>query len=119
MARNTEDKPRSIIKKAQIDVSKEAAARLKRRGPSTQMINRIRSTEETCGSNPDFVADIQIASHLTLTYNKEPFVWKDSWFGDDERVIVFMTESNLKLLIKNKDWFGHLSMLHANFLQGY
>jgi hypothetical protein len=40
MARNTEDKPRSIIKKAQIIVSKEAAAQLKRQGPSTQIINR-------------------------------------------------------------------------------
>ena len=49
---------------------------------------------------------IQIPSHLAITYNNEPFFWRDSGFGDDERAIIFMTENNLKLLIENKDWFG-------------
>ena len=53
MGKNTEDKPRSMIKKAQINVSKEAAARLNR--PSTHMFNRIRSTAETCGSRIQIV----------------------------------------------------------------
>ena len=52
MAKLTADKPRSIIKKAQVNLTDEAAARMKRYLAQVQMMNRIRSTAATYGPNP-------------------------------------------------------------------
>ena len=106
MAKLTADKPRSIIKKAQVNLTDEAAARMKRYPAQVQMMNRIRSTAATYGPNPISISDIIVPIPLSITYNKEPFVWKDSGYGDKDRIIIFTTENNIKLLINNKNWFG-------------
>ena len=106
MAKLTADKPRSIIKKAQVNLTDEAAARMKRYPAQVQMMNRIRSTAATYGPNPISISDIIVPIPLSITYNKEPFVWKDSVYVDKDRIIIFTTENNIKLLINNKNWFG-------------
>lgn len=105
MAKQTSEKPRSIMKKCQIDVSKEAAARLKKYSSVVQMVHRVRSTEATYGQNPTSISEIVVPIPLTLSYNKEMFVWKDSGYLDHDRIIVFATESNIKLLCTHKSWF--------------
>jgi hypothetical protein len=70
-------------------------------------MNRQRSNKATYGDNPKSIADIIVPIELTVTLvNKEPFVWKDSGYGDPDRIIVFTTESNIKLLIAHKQWFA-------------
>ena len=95
MAKLTADKPQQ-----------EAAARLKRYPAQVQMMNRIVATVATYGPNPISISDIIVPIPLSITYNKEPFVWKDSGYGDKDRIIIFTTENNIKLLINNKNWFG-------------
>jgi hypothetical protein len=70
-------------------------------------MNRQRSNKATYGDNPKSIADIIVPIDLTvILVNKEPFVWKDSGYGDPDRIIVFTTESNIKLLIAHKQWFA-------------
>ena len=104
MAEKTNEKPRTILKTCQKNI-KEAAARLKRYPNVVQMIQRVRSTKDTFGQNPKTIAEIIVPIPLTVTYNNELFVWKDSGYMDPDRLIVFTTESNIKLLCVYKSWF--------------
>ena len=105
MEKISSEKPRSIIKACQTSLSEEAAARMKRNACLIQMMTRIRSTKPTYGPNPLTLAEIVVPTPLSFTYNNEPFVWKDSGYGDVDRIILFTTEKNIKLMLSNKEWF--------------
>ena len=102
MAKNTNENPRSIIKKCQINLSKEAAARMKKYPTIVQFVHRARSTEATYGQNPETIAEIIVPIPLTVTYNNELFVWRDSGYLDKERIIIFTTETNIKMMCMYK-----------------
>ena len=60
--------------------------------------------------NPNCLKSFERSSYfiptpLSFTYNNEPFVWKDSGYGDVDRIILFTTEKNIKLMLSNKEWF--------------
>ena len=60
IAKNTNEKPRSIIKKCQLNLSDEGAAKMTRHQNLTQIIKRIRSTKPTYGPNALCIADLVI-----------------------------------------------------------
>ncbi len=92
LAKTTHDKPRTIIKQCQSTLSKEASAKMKCYSSLVQIMNRKRSNKATYGDNPKSIADIIVPIELTVTLvNKEPFVWKDSGYGDPDRIIVLTT----------------------------
>ena len=51
------------------------------------------------------LADIIIPEPLKYTYNDEYFIWKYSGFGDPDRIFIFVTEQNIKLLGSFQDWY--------------
>ena len=105
MAKNTTENPRSIIKKAQLNLSDKAAAKMKRHKNITTMIGRIRSHKPTYGPNALSLADIVVPYPLQYTYNGELFLFADSGYGDSERIFVFTTEMNLKYLASATEWY--------------
>ena len=104
MAKTTTENPRSIIKKSQLNLSNEAAAKMKRHKNITSMISRIRSDKPTYGPNPLSLAEIVVPDPLRYTYSNELFLFSDSGYGDPDRVFVFTTENNLKYLTTADDW---------------
>ena len=44
------------------------------------MIHRVRSIDATSVQSPKSISEIVFPLGLTLTYNKELFVWKDSGY---------------------------------------
>ena len=105
LAKNTSEKPRSIIKKCQVNLSQEGAAKMTRHQNLTQIIKRIRSTKPTYGPNAACIADLVVPEPLKFTFNNELFLWRDSGYGDEDRVFIFATENNLKLLSSFREWF--------------
>ena len=104
-AQNTRDQPRSIIKNSQIGLSKEASAKMKRAAALRAFINRIRSDKPTYGTNPTSLKGISIPDTLRYTYSNELFLLADSGNDDDERIFIFATENNLKLLTGSSEWY--------------
>jgi hypothetical protein len=104
MAKTTTENPRSIIKKSQLNLSNEAAAKMKRHKNITSMISRIRSDKPTYVPNPLSLAEIVVPDPLRYTYSNELFLFSDSGYGDPDRVFVFTTENNLKYLTTADDW---------------
>jgi hypothetical protein len=92
---NLTEKPRSIIKNCQLNLSDEAAALLSRYSNLVQILGRTRSTKPTYGSNPVDLSTIVIPDPLKYTYNNEYFIWQDSGYGDPERAFIFATEANI------------------------
>jgi hypothetical protein len=106
MAKNTTENPRSIIKKSQLGLSTEAAAKMKRHHNIRYMINKIRSHKPTYGPNPANLSLLTVPPPLRFTHNNELFLLCDSGYGDEERVFIFATENNLKLLQDADEWYA-------------
>ena len=105
MAKNTTENPRTIIKKSQLSFSEEAASKMTRQVNIRFMIKRIRSHKPTYGPNPATMADLVVPDPLKYTYNNELFLLADSGYGDDERIFLFATENNLKMLTSASEWY--------------
>ena len=86
LAKNTTENPRSIIKKSQLGLSTEAAAKMKRHHNIRYMINKIRSHKPTYGPNPATLSLLTVPEPLRFTCNNELFLLCDSGYGDEERI---------------------------------
>ena len=51
------------------------------------------------------LSNLTIHEPLKYTYNNEYFIWQDSGYGDPQRVFIFATEANIKLLASYNEWY--------------
>ncbi|RNA32767.1 hypothetical protein BpHYR1_049728 [Brachionus plicatilis] len=79
-ASDSSDQPRLIIRRTQLTLS-------------TECVSMLRNVSLT------------IPTELTKTYKNKLFYFADSGSNDRNRVILFTTEDNLKLLSKFNDWY--------------
>ena len=70
-----------------------------------QQINRLRSKNSDSGPNPKTLAEIDLNNDLKLTNKGENFLVYDTGSLDEERLLIFGTDENLRLLCLHKDWF--------------
>jgi len=92
------NKPRRMIRSANSNLS-EVLAQLPTTDASRQAINRIRSCNVDGGKNPTTREEISIARELQTTLSGMKFLFEDS--SDGDRILVFTTHENLKILKKN------------------
>ena len=96
------NKPRRIIRDANSELPKEVLAQLPTQEASRQVINRIKRKQVDGGVNPITRAEIMIPTDLKFTLNGERFLFEDT--DDDDRIIIFTTFENLRILKRNLDW---------------
>ncbi|CAF1138160.1 unnamed protein product, partial [Brachionus calyciflorus] len=98
LARETSDKPRTIINKIQKSVSSDSAIELTRPNVMTQIINRARNAFIGCG-NYTSRSEIDLPEELRKTIDsQELFVWDDSGPNDPNQIIIFSTGKNIDIL---------------------
>ena len=73
------------------------------------------------GPVPKSLAEIDIPDEYRFTYKNEKFYYDDSGANDQERILVFTTEANIKLLEKNRVWYcdGTFDITPTLFTQLY
>ncbi|CAF0709721.1 unnamed protein product [Brachionus calyciflorus] len=98
LATKTSQNPRSIIKQSQTGLSQESASKMVRANNLTQVIKRIQNNKIDSHDKATCVRE-------TITYDNEIFLLDDSGEDDNERVIIFSKEANIKLLNSSSDWF--------------
>ena len=99
------DRPRTIIRDEQAGASEEAITLISKSDAMRQMITRTRSKKARYGLNAKSIAGIQIPDNLKRTYKDDLFYYDDSRSSDKNRVLLFTTKANLKLLEENHDWY--------------
>ncbi|RMZ96587.1 hypothetical protein BpHYR1_017597 [Brachionus plicatilis] len=102
---NSNDYPRFIIRKTQSQMSNECVSMLKR-DAMRQIINRERSKVALSGFNARSLEQLVIPDFLVNTYKNKKFYYYDSGSLDKNRIIIFTTEDNLRLLSQYKDWYA-------------
>ena len=100
------DKPRMIMNNCQLNVDNEGAVRMVRAKNITKRIMRVRHKKVDYGPNPQSISDIIIPEVIKFSYNGEMFVYADSGFGDQDRVIILATEKNIIILKNNRVLYG-------------
>ncbi|CAF0828461.1 unnamed protein product [Brachionus calyciflorus] len=83
-ALNSDDKPRAIIRKAQVDMSIESISLLKKTAVR-QIIQRTRNKQELSGFNAKCLSQLEIPNELSFTYIKKNFLFADSGINDKNR----------------------------------
>jgi hypothetical protein len=81
-------------------------AEMTRRDALRQMINRHRNAKLGHHFTAKCLSQIEIPVSLHNTFRDELFYWDDSGNDDKNRVILFTTKENLKLLDSYHDWLG-------------
>lgn len=120
-AEDTQETPQQILTQTVEQVSEVTASQM----PATRSIRRaIRRWRQHHGNPlpvPPSRADMLIPEEYTCTTNGEPFLLFDSGHGDNERVLIFSTQSNLQLLRENGHWFmdGTFKVVPEVFFQLY
>ena len=103
-AASTNDNPRSIIKKNEIELDDESAAKMVRHHNLRQIINRTRSKRADYGPNATSIEEIECPDALKVTYKGDKFYF-GSLGSKDRRVFIFTTECNFKLMNEYCDWY--------------
>ena len=75
---------------------------------------------ESCG-NPSTTSEIVIPDKYKITLKDEPSLLYDSWFGDQQRIIVYGTRKFVSYLRNCDNWYcdGTFSVVPDLFLQLY
>ncbi|CAF1060993.1 unnamed protein product [Brachionus calyciflorus] len=96
----------SIIREVQLGVSDECVSMLKK-DAIRQLIRRERSKAYLTGFNAKSLSQLTIPESLSFTYKNKKFFYYDSGSSDKNRILIFTTEENLKLLSKYNDWYAY------------
>ncbi|RMZ94450.1 hypothetical protein BpHYR1_002786, partial [Brachionus plicatilis] len=105
LAQQSSQNPRSIIKKAQLNLSEESAAKMTRAVYLTQIVKRIQNEKVDSGDTAKDRTELNIPDSLLLSYDGEKFLLEDTGPDDPERILIFCTKENLTLLNSNWDWY--------------
>jgi hypothetical protein len=100
-AEQTSEPPRTIISKIQKDMPLELATVIPSDRNLTQAIQRVRRNKY--GKAPQSRSEIDFSGLESA--DGEPFLLDDSGEDDEDRVLVFGTQKNLKVLKQNLEWF--------------
>lgn len=113
-------KNRQILKDILKDKSDDVLAELPTASALAQQGNRINKRGQTRSKEPKKLKDLVIDNCLKKTYKGEEFFMGESG-EDNERVFLFSTTKNLKLLSKYTAWMGDgtFAVLPLIFLQLY
>jgi hypothetical protein len=113
-ATNSKDKPRDILNKYYSKMTKREIANAKSRNAASQKIRRQRNKKLGKVPVAHTTEEIVIpeSQHFTIVQDGqsanegETFYYEDSKTESPFRVIVFTTNSNLKILQKHRNWLA-------------
>ncbi|KAL4105220.1 hypothetical protein QTP88_020483 [Uroleucon formosanum] len=98
-----------ISTKTIINELKETASTISGALPSVatmkKTVQRLRRCKNALPVNPSTLSEITIIDPYTLTLNNKPFLFYDSGSDDVNRILLFSTEDNLKILSDQCHWF--------------
>ena len=118
-AKNSREKPGSIMKNIVKDVDEDVLRSMPSQSAIKQRITRKRKKNEIHIKEPVDLKSLVVPDQYKKTYRGKLFLIDDS--KDDDRVLLFSTDDNLKLLSKHRDWLGDgtFKILPLLFLQLY
>jgi len=71
-----------------------------------KIVQRIRRRENAPPSNPSTLAELILIEPYMRTLSNDPFILYDSGVGNDNRILLFSTDENLKILSSEQcHWF--------------
>lgn len=105
MAIRSNDQPRALIRDFQLTLSDECISTWSKKDAIRQLIIRTRNAKSGCGFNAKCLQDLEIPESLKSTYKGSKFYYGDSGKDDQNRIIFFTTQQNLKLMSSYNDWY--------------
>ncbi|CAF0985761.1 unnamed protein product [Brachionus calyciflorus] len=106
-ALNTNDPPRTIMTQIQKGLNLETICALNKPDAMRQFINRTRHKKFSFKKfTATSLSEIEVPVELRKTFRGQEFYWDDSGKDDKNRIIIFTTEENLKILDQNLDWYA-------------
>ncbi|RNA44359.1 hypothetical protein BpHYR1_051270 [Brachionus plicatilis] len=84
-AKESKDKPRTIVTETNKEIDLDA--------------------KPGFGKEFEDLSKIVVIDELSVTCRRDRFFWDDSGTDDPERILIFTTKENLKLLDRNPNWF--------------
>lgn len=120
LARTSDERPRSIIQQCSRNVSVEVAVSLPTYHAARQIIHRERK-KGISSVTYSSLAELELSEESTRTSRGDKFLLWDSGREDNDRIIVFGTNSNLTLLKEFTNWCadGTFKVSPTLFLQLY
>lgn len=107
MAVNSNDQPRYLIRKLLLDSSDECVSTMLKKKAMRQLIQRTRNKACLSGFNAKCLTQLEIPEELKFTYrDKAKFYMFDTGNKHPNRIIIFTTENNLKLMANYKEWYA-------------
>ena len=113
-------KTRHILKDILKDKSDDVLSEIPSLNALRQRANRIRKSNKHVNKEPKFLKDLIINDNFKKSYKGEDFLLGEAG-KDNERVFLFSTPKNIKLLSSNSSWMGDgtFAVLPLIFLQLY
>ncbi|CAF0740712.1 unnamed protein product [Brachionus calyciflorus] len=107
LAISTSEPPRTIIRKIILESSTECISSMCKKTAMRQIIQRERNKTCFSGFNAKCLSKLDIPPELRFTYrDKSNFYMFDTGAVDRNRVIIFSTQNNIKLLSSHKEWYS-------------
>lgn len=105
-AKNTNDPPRTIISDTLQTLSTDAIWKLSRPDAMKQCVRRLRNKKFSLKRlKATSLEELVIPEEMKKTMNKESFLLADTGSNDKNRILIFATEQNLRILDDNRDWY--------------
>ena len=102
-ALTSQDSGHQIVAQATVGISTAVAAKLPQPSSWKRSLRRARQTADVALPNPQSRTELQIPREICLLDDGEDFLKFDSGAGDD-RIIIFSTDRNLRLLAQSPNW---------------
>lgn len=121
MAESTKENPRDIMINVQKCDDEDVVVKNSNYENIRQVISRVRKEKSGYGANAKTLDTIIIPDNLKNTYRGSLFYYSNSGVNDPNRVLIFTTDENLRLLEKHGDWYcdGTFSITPVLFYQLY
>jgi hypothetical protein len=104
---NTNETAQKIVSDVSVNMTADVAAMMPQQRSIKRCVRRYREAESTHPANPKSLEDLVVSIPYTVTSSDEPFLLYDG--GDtqepQERMLIFSTERNLKILKDSQHWF--------------
>lgn len=98
--------PMSIVSNHVASVSNSVKVRLPKQKSLKRVVQRVRAKLDGNPEVPQTLSDFIVPENMQTTENGDRFLQYDSGSDDPKRIIIFSTESNMRLLSKIKHWFA-------------
>ncbi|KAE9522760.1 hypothetical protein AGLY_016869 [Aphis glycines] len=106
MSNQSESTPQQIIAQMSCSSTAVSAAALPTINSMEKMIQRIRHRKNAPPANPAVLSELIIFESYNITLDYEQFLLYDSGVDDNNRILLFSTKNNLKILASEQShWF--------------